>query len=580
MSGIKSPRHATASLTSDGNVQLPPIVLDNLRKPDGSKLSASDRPSTAPIKKSKMKPDMDFAYKAQTHNTVHGMVALPPMKTGVKAASPTKDIPFPRPSSPRSAIAVSPDTDSDTDTDDDLFNDLRGTTPPITTPTKTVRKTPTPVSTPPTVPPVKKKQTSMPPPKAVSLSPKATPISSSTPKAKKKLPTPISSPAPAIPSSALPSPAPAPPAPAPFVTAPAPALSFPSPTPAPPVFATAPAPRKNKFPPGRFGTTGHRDDIIAPSDEGAFVDLRLQDREPSSAYDVAASVVEGDTDGLGINRAKPLNYDDVKKADANAPTVPGAIPVPEGHVQIDTSYGSFIVPKYEEMSEEEQQRHRATFELRFQILNETWNSRGISFKAPQPTETVTNIHVRYKQSVKYIMVRSGVDMWKWILIAMWAGVELMCCKMGLKASGYLQSQVQMYEIYNAQLIEMGELTGFGEGWPAWLKILVISLVNALIFIFVNSCINGGGGASTPLMKLMAQFISGSNPMVTTDSDGNVKPADVNPLAGLKIGGLDIGGLFSAFTGGLGGGAAKPPPPAGAGGTRPRRHRTGPTHRAS
>lgn len=214
---------------------------------------------------------------------------------------------------------------------------------------------------------------------------------------------------------------------------------------------------------------------------------------------------------------------------------------------------------------------------------------------PTADETITNIHVRYKESIKYLMIRSGATFWKYILMAGWFAFELVCCKIGLKASGYLESQLKIYDIYHSQLIEMGELSGFGEGWPAWLKILVISMLNGVVFISINTFVNGAGGAGTPLMKLVSQFILGNNPMISTDNEHGIPaPSDVNPLAGMNLGGLDLsklgnlnlGSIFSSmasgFTNNMQSTAASASTAAGSGpagprGPRNRNRRQGPTH---
>lgn len=347
-----------------------------------------------------------------------------------------------------------------------------------------------------------------------------------------------------------------PPSPRPFSTSPAQTeaiqATVPSPTP------TTPASGLPRFPPGRFGLKSNENDVYDSED---YVDMRLRSRQPAS-------------EALHIEPPPALPAsEEAIRAELQPPPVPGPpLPpkpvlepvVPEGHRLIDTEYGSYVVPKYEEWDAEAQQRCRATFELRFDILNQTWNGHGIRFVAPKPEETLTNIHVRYKQSVRYVMARSGVTMWKLILVGCWAAFEAVCCRMGLKASGYTESQLRVYEIYNSQLVELGEISGFGEDWPAWLKLLVISVVNAVIFIAANSLINGAGGASTSLMKLVSQFIMGSNPMVNvSEEDGVPRPAD-NPLGGLKMGGFDLGGMFSMLTGAMGGnrgggGASRPGP---------------------
>lgn len=289
-----------------------------------------------------------------------------------------------------------------------------------------------------------------------------------------------------------------------------------------------------------------------PKENEDYIDLRHQARASRSSEVV---------DETPVQTPEPIKNETLEPPTSNIdmltdePEKPKEEPVPEGHMRIDTDYGSFIVPKYDDMSDDEKQRHYNTFDIRIKILNETWAKQGISVEPPRPGESLTNLHVRYKQAVKYIMIRSGVTMWKYILIACWGGFEYLACKAGLKASGYLKSQMKIYDIYHSQLIEMGEMTGFSEGWPAWIKILVLSCVNAVIFIAVNSLINDAKGADTEVMKLMSSFILGNTPTVSTDNEHGVpQPNDVSSaFKGVEVGGFDLGSLGNLDIGSMIGG---------------------------
>lgn len=219
--------------------------------------------------------------------------------------------------------------------------------------------------------------------------------------------------------------------------------------------------------------------------------------------------------------------------------------VPENHCFIETQYGSFIVPIYEEMPAEDQRRHRDTFKLRFQLLNETWRRYKITFDLPREDETLVNIHVRFKQAVRYISARSGADMYKVLLVLGWFTLEVAAIKIGLKAAGFTASQLRLYDIYHTSLIEMGELSGFGEGWSPWIKILVVSAVNACFFVFLSTFLGGNSEAIDPVMKLFGQFIVGQNTNITTDNNDLGVP---EPSAGGISG---MGGL-EGMLGGLGG----------------------------
>ena len=163
---------------------------------------------------------------------------------------------------------------------------------------------------------------------------------------------------------------------------------------------------------------------------------------------------------------------------------------------------------------------------------------------PTTEETLPNISIRYKQSIRYIMARSGADLYKLLLVIAWLTVEIVCVRFGFKASGYTLMQLQLYDIYHTMLIEMGESQGFGEGWAPWIRILIISSVSAVAFILLSTVIGNGGGQSQMITRLIAQFITGNISNVTTDNNehGVPQPSDgLNSLAG-ALGGINLSSL--------------------------------------
>ena len=223
------------------------------------------------------------------------------------------------------------------------------------------------------------------------------------------------------------------------------------------------------------------------------------------------------------------------------------IEIPDDHVFIETTYGSYIVPKYDEMNEADQAMHRGTFALRLQLLNSAWSKYGLKFDDVGPDETLTNIHIRYKQSVRYINARSGADFYKLFLVLGWLAVELLCVKIGLKASGYTKSQLRLYDLYHNYMIEMGETGGFGEGWAPWVKILVISMINIAVFVLLNTILGENNDKSDQIMILMSKFITGESSPTTTDGNDLGVPEPAGGLGGMDLGSI-IGNLGGMFTG--------------------------------
>jgi len=279
---------------------------------------------------------------------------------------------------------------------------------------------------------------------------------------------------------------------------------------------------------------------------------------------------------------------------------PPGVRVPKDHIFVETEYGSYIIPDYDRMTPELQQRHRDTLTLQFQILNNSWRHYGLSFAMPSPEETTPNLAVRYRQSVRYIMARSGSDIYKLLLVVVWITVEIMCVRIGLKASGYTLLQLKLYDIYQIMLIEMGEAQGFGEGWAPWIRITVLSCVSAVVFILLSTLVGNGVGQSEALTRLLAQFITGNVSNVTTENNEHGVPQPTSELGslgsmlgGLNLNNVDVSSLLAtlgtAFTSNMQRGgiptSAAPSGPSGAAGTGPsgaagrRRQRRGPTWRS-
>lgn len=232
---------------------------------------------------------------------------------------------------------------------------------------------------------------------------------------------------------------------------------------------------------------------------------------------------------------------------------PAGVRVPKDHEFVETEYGSYIIPRYDLMTPEELQMRRQTLTLQFQMLNDNWRHYGLAFAMPTEDETVRNIALRYKMSVRYIMARSGAEIYKLLLVFAWITIEIICVKIGLKASGYTAMQLRMYDTYQTILVEMGEAQGFGEGWSPWVRIMIISGVTAVIFVLMNALIGNGAGQSEILARLLAQFISGNVSNVTTDNEHEVPQPDPtmgglgNALGGINLGNIDIATVLATLT---------------------------------
>lgn len=185
--------------------------------------------------------------------------------------------------------------------------------------------------------------------------------------------------------------------------------------------------------------------------------------------------------------------------------------IPRGHVLVVTDYGDFIIPDYDNMSQVEKDRERETLVARFRVLNDSY--KRIKFADPREDEDLTNLKVRYMQSVGYVKKSNGTDITKMIMVASWALIQYLANKFDLDAEDYFVCQLQMYDVYETKMVELGEVHGIGEDWPAWVQIGVISAINLIIVVMMNSYMKNSSIKKVDAMRMISTMINnkGSSP---------------------------------------------------------------------
>jgi hypothetical protein len=132
----------------------------------------------------------------------------------------------------------------------------------------------------------------------------------------------------------------------------------------------------------------------------------------------------------------------------------------------------------------------------------------------------------------------GSDSYKLMLIFGWVVTEGVLCWLGIPAEHYTENQIQIFDLYQNRLVELGESGGVGEDWSPMTWIAVMSVVNAAILIGLNKYGNGDGAATA--MRGVSTMITGKSAVA---EDGTPIPEDQqtapNPL----------GDLLNSFAGG-------------------------------
>lgn len=145
-----------------------------------------------------------------------------------------------------------------------------------------------------------------------------------------------------------------------------------------------------------------------------------------------------------------------------------------------------IKPDYSSMTTEQQEKYWAKFRRNFGVLRREYPH----FNIPDP-DTLGNletIHDYHEEFIKQIHVDNNVDNYKFYLIIIWASVELFCKYiLGLDISGYTENQIDLMFKYERLLNELGEKSygGIGQAWPIEIRIIMLALFNAVIFIVLK-----------------------------------------------------------------------------------------------
>ena len=221
--------------------------------------------------------------------------------------------------------------------------------------------------------------------------------------------------------------------------------------------------------------------------------------------------------------------------------------IPKGMVLIETRTGNYVVPLYDKMPAEEQQRIRNSFKTLYKSLNITWKDKH-EIEVATSDESLTNIDVRYQETVRYIKQQNGCNFPKLFMMFCWGAIEIIASKMGINAEGYFTAQLQLADIYESKMTQMGSISGFGEDWPVWIQLVVLSGTNLIMIILLNKFLKGYEGIvdKAEVMRGVSGFISGKTSSLAIGEDGVPKPTTdpVSNALGMNLGGLNMTNLLS------------------------------------
>lgn len=207
-------------------------------------------------------------------------------------------------------------------------------------------------------------------------------------------------------------------------------------------------------------------------------------------------------------------------------------------------------------------KSRANYRVKFGILREGYPKMEI----PEPTEdqSLEEIEAMYREYVKRIHVDSSVEQNKVYLLILWLLIEVVGCRfLRLPFGGYTMNQFKYMNKYQMLLVELGERSyesTIGEGWPVEIRIGIMAIFNAVIFILVKMLADKvGSDMAEQLRELIANFLTQNQgtevlQRASQATADNPPPPAAPQEASPPLGGLGnlIAQLASTFAGGLGG----------------------------
>lgn len=221
------------------------------------------------------------------------------------------------------------------------------------------------------------------------------------------------------------------------------------------------------------------------------------------------------------------------------------------------------MPNYSSMTEEEQARWHADYNVKFGILRNAYPEFNIPF-----FDTSVNLEVKhqhYERYVHQIHIDNSVGSYQVYLLILFACIELFCVKiLGLNLSGYTFNQLSLMNKYEKLLIELGEKSygSIGSSWPVEARIIFMSLFNALIFLVIRLFASYlGPGMGDILQQIVNSFMTREDPAdqikkgqrIAVGGAPAAQPEQGVPEPPPAQGGFDFGSLLGGLGGLFGGG---------------------------
>ena len=145
-------------------------------------------------------------------------------------------------------------------------------------------------------------------------------------------------------------------------------------------------------------------------------------------------------------------------------------------------------------TEEEEMQIKRELIYKFDQIRKTYPNVNI----PEYTQhsELRAMQISYDETKRRLSIDSSVDFWKTILVGGFYACEIFMGKvLKLDAEGFVSQQMLSMQKYNELLFEMGErnYNSWGSSWPVEVRLIMMILGNAVVFIFMKMMTKKDGG---------------------------------------------------------------------------------------
>jgi hypothetical protein len=183
-------------------------------------------------------------------------------------------------------------------------------------------------------------------------------------------------------------------------------------------------------------------------------------------------------------------------------------------------------PDYSKLTREQYIYIRSEFKVKFGILRSTYPQWNVI--EPHDSLTLDQVHDLYDHYIKQILISRETGNYKTYMVIFLMVIEVIGVKfLKLNMSGYTMSQLKIMNRYDSLFMELGEkwLVSGGSNWPVEVRIVMMMLFNAVIFLVVRYLCSwmGMDGLSDTLQNMIDGMLNGPSMLSGSGPIGSSNP---------------------------------------------------------